>query len=95
MHLTVRHSPASPTQSTEMKPDLVFAPYALPSGLDGEAFLVSGYVLHLWFSSCDKRMHWGIHPENSTRVIAHSTRGHACAELAMRAAEKALSLTLK
>lgn len=76
-----------------MKPDLVFAPYALPSGLAGEAFLVSGYVLHLYLSH--GRMHWGIHPENSTRVIAHSTRGHACAELAMRAAEKTLRLTLK
>ena len=27
-----------------MKAALVFAPYALPSGLAGEAFLVSGYV---------------------------------------------------
>ena len=78
-----------------MKAALVFTPYALPSGLAGEAFLVSGHVLHLWFSSCDKRMHWGIHPEDSTRVLAHSTRGHACAQLAMRAAEKALARLLR
>ena len=78
-----------------MEATLVFTPYALPSGLAGEAFLVSGYVLHLWLSACDGRMHWGIHAENSPRVLAHSTRGHACAQLAMIAAEKALARLLK